>query len=267
MGVWGVMPPDDNTKPPIFLISFPENNTAYSTKNISLTLNVSIGDSSTAPSRWIQETHYKADWQPNTIQVYEYDPGPTYPSLPKKTEFSTTLNLTGLQSMPRFPPERIPEGKHSVVVYVDEIGKYDRESTVPMHIDYYFFHINSSSTVYFTIDTTSPKAALFSPENKTYDTADVQLNFAVNETASQVKYSLDGQQNVAVSDNTTLTGLSEGEHSVTVYAQDVAGNVGVSETIFFTVKIPFPTTLVTATAVTIAAFAAGLLVYFKKRRQ
>jgi hypothetical protein len=79
-------------------------------------------------------------------------------------------------------------------------------------------------------------------------------------------YSLDSQPKVQITGNTTLTGLSNGAHNLTVYAQDVAGNTGVSETVYFRVEIPFPTAPVAvASAVTVAVVGVGLLVYFKRR--
>jgi hypothetical protein len=108
-------------------------------------------------------------------------------------------------------------------------------------------------------------------ENQTYTSADVPLSFAVNETTSQTAYSLDGQENVtAVAGNTTLTGLPNGVHNVTVYAHDLAGNIGASETVTFTVAEepePFPTAPVAAASVaTVAVALVGLLVYFRKRK-
>jgi hypothetical protein len=55
---------------------------------------------------------------------------------------------------------------------------------------------------------------------------------------------------------------------VAVYATDLAGNAGASETNAFTVAKPepFPTTPVVASAVAAVAISAGILVYFKKHR-
>jgi hypothetical protein len=120
-----------------------------------------------------------------------------------------------------------------------------------------------------SIDITAPEIAVSSPENKTYCSTNVTLGFAVNETTSQISYSLDGQDNVTVAGNTTLAGLSVGVHNVTVYAVDEAGNVGASETIYFNVELsePFPTALVATASVTSAAvIGTGLLVCFKKRK-
>ena len=266
----GNVPPDDNTEPPKIIMFSPENNASYATSSIPLALNVSVGNSSTAVYCFIQKIYYQADWQPNTISVYEYDPGTLYPSYPKKTEISVTLNLTGLQSDPRFPPEKIPEGEHSVTVYVNEMGEYVSYSNSSLEVFYYFFHINSSSTVHFTIDNTRPTISVLSLENRTYDVSDIPLNFTVNETCSQITYSLDGQENVTISGNNTLTNLPNGEHYVTVYATDETGNTGTSKTIYFNVEVPepFPTTLVTvASATTSGIITAGLLVYLRKRKE
>jgi hypothetical protein len=131
-------------------------------------------------------------------------------------------------------------------------------------------YASGAACVTFTIDTTPPNVSIASPENITYYTFDVPLNFTVNEAVSQITYSLDGEDNVTVAGNTTLTGLSPGEYNVTVYAQDAVGNVGASETIYFnTAKKPepkpFPTTLVIVTIAAVAVISVGLLVYFKKR--
>jgi hypothetical protein len=84
-----------------------------------------------------------------------------------------------------------------------------------------------------------------------YDVVDVPLNFTVSESASKLSYVLDGQDDVPIEGNTTLTGLSAGVHNVTVYAWDAAGNVGASETITFTVET-FPSAPVVASVVSVA---------------
>ena len=65
----------------------------------------------------------------------------------------------------------------------------------------------------------------------------IPLTFTVNETTSWIGYSLDGQANVTITGNTNLAGLSLGPHSVVVYANDTAGNMGSSETVHFEVAI------------------------------
>jgi hypothetical protein len=122
----------------------------------------------------------------------------------------------------------------------------------------------------FIIDTILPKVSILSLENKTYSADSVPLNFTTSEPISHSTYSLDGQENVTVAGNTTLTELANGEHNLTVYATDEAGNMGASETIYFTVAVPepFPTSLVAVTSVaTVIVVGVALLVYFKKRKR
>ena len=145
----------------------------------------------------------------------------------------------------------LPEGSHTVTVYAENI-----------------FKLGSSDTVQFTVDTFPPSISLLSPENKTYGTTDISLDFRVNEAVSQISYVLDGQENWTIVGNTTLTGLANGDHNLTVYAQDNAGNIGASETISFSVEVPFPTTFVAAASVaSVSIVGAGLLIYFKKRKR
>ena len=239
------VPPDSNTEPPKIEIFSPENNTSYNTSNIDLHLKVSVGDSATADSRFLWDIQYEADWQPERVCVYELIPETNMPLL---TEFSTAINFTG-----------VSDGKHTVRVYATERGRYL----------YYVFEISGSSSVSFTVDTKPPKVSILSLENKTYSIASIQLNFTTNEPVSQIEYCLDRQQNVTITGNTTLTGLPNGDHNVTIYAIDEAGNTGVSKTIYFNVDVPapFPTTLVIACILSVAVVSIGLLVYFKKRKR
>jgi N-acetylneuraminic acid mutarotase len=82
--------------------------------------------------------------------------------------------------------------------------------------------------------TVPPKAQITSPENnKTYSA--VTLDFTINRGTQWVGYSVDNQANVTVGSKTKLSGLSEGAHNVTIYANDSLGNMGVSNTVFFAV--------------------------------
>jgi hypothetical protein len=98
------------------------------------------------------------------------------------------------------------------------------------------------------------------------------LNFTTNEKTSWIGYCLDRPANVAITGNTTLTELAEGSHSIVVYANDTAGNMGASETVFFTViqekpPEPFSTMLVTTASVaSIAVVGLRLLVYSRKHK-
>jgi hypothetical protein len=91
---------------------------------------------------------------------------------------------------------------------------------------------------------TVPAVSIVSPEDLTYASREVPLNFTVSESTSWMGYSLDRQANVTITANTTLTGLSEGTHSLTVYAKNVAGDVTSSATVYFTVDLSPPSVAV-----------------------
>ena len=139
-------------------------------------------------------------------------------------------------------------GSHNVTVYAEDKAG----------------NMATSETICFTIER-PPIISGLSVENKTYNQLDLPLDFTVNEPASWMGYSLDNEANVTLTGNTTLT-LKEGIHSITVYANDIAGNMATSETIYFTIEQVFPTIPVTAAVVTTASVGLGLLVYFKKRK-
>jgi hypothetical protein len=145
----------------------------------------------------------------------------------------------------------LPAGSHNVTVYATDAA----------------CNTGVSETIYFTVDDTAPVVSVLAPENRTYDVAEIQLNFTVSEQVSWIAYSLDSQPKVQITGNTTLTGLSNGAHNLTVHAQDVAGNTGVSKTVYFRLEIPFPTTPVAvASAAAVVVVGAVLLVHFKKRK-
>jgi len=106
------------------------------------------------------------------------------------------------------------------------------------------------------------------------------LNFSVSEPASWLGYSLDGEAAVTITRNTTLYGISDGTHTITVQAEDTTGSTGASKPITFKVETqqaaqptqpqsaPFPTTWIASSMVaSAAAVSAGLLFYFKKRKR
>ena len=143
----------------------------------------------------------------------------------------------------------LSDGNHSIIVYANDT----------------FGNFGSSSTVYFSVDTSPPIISILSPENGIYGAKEIELNFTTSEPVSWMAYRLDGEDNITIDKNITLAGLADGSHNLTVYAKDLVGNTGDSETIHFSIE-PFPTTLVVAaTATTIIVVVTGYLLY--KRRK
>jgi hypothetical protein len=247
----GEVAPPNGTKPPTISIFSPENNSAYASNNISLNFNVSIPESNNVSLNLI-ELYYRPSWQKLGINVYSH----LYYSYYSRP-IQLSINLTS-----------IPEGPHWLEVYAvarGEIVTRQDNNGIFFTTYYVIFKISGSSEVSFTIDTIPPKISILYVENKTYSTAAIPLNFITNERISQSTYSLDGHENVSITGNTTLTGLANGDHNLTIYSKDEAGNTGASETIYFRVEAPFPTTLVIASVIPVVVVGAGVLVYFKKR--
>jgi hypothetical protein len=91
------------------------------------------------------------------------------------------------------------------------------------------------------LDCMPPEVTIISPEEgMTYPTTSVDLIYTINELTRWVGYSLDRAENVTLIGNTTLDELPNGLHNLTIYAQDLAGNVG-SNTVNFEVFAIAPT--------------------------
>jgi len=85
-----------------------------------------------------------------------------------------------------------------------------------------------------------PIISILSPENRTYSTTSIPLSFTISETTSWIGYSLDGQANATITGNITLSDLFDGLHYVIVYANDTIGNMGMSNTVYFTIDTTPP---------------------------
>jgi hypothetical protein len=131
------------------------------------------------------------------------------------------------------------------------------------------FKMYSYSTVSFIKDLVPPRITVQSPQNTTYYSSEVKLDFTVTEGVSQILYNLDNKGNQTISGNSTLTGLLNGEHNMTLYVADLAGNAVSSKTLFFNVNSPEPFPIVpVAVAVAVIALAMVLsLLLFRRHRK
>lgn len=140
---------------------------------------------------------------------------------------------------------------------------------------------SSSGVVFFTVNVAVPRVMVDSPwQAKNYNINTLPLDFTVSEPVTSMSYSLDGEAIVPISGNTTLSGLSEGTHTIVVEAEDLAGSVGSSAPVKFTIATqtsgvqvgsessPFPTLLVAvALIVSASAVSFGLVAYFLRRKR
>jgi len=107
-------------------------------------------------------------------------------------------------------------------------GDTNRKRTVIMNED-------TALTALFAPEDAALKISVLFPQNTTYNTPDIPLEYTVNRYFYSTTYSLDGQANETVVGNTTLTGLSTGAHSIVIYIEDSPRKISASETIYFTV--------------------------------
>lgn len=133
--------------------------------------------------------------------------------------------------------EGTPEGVYYATAYYDI---YSQSTLYPYSSSLLFryelrFKINAVTVL-------NPLAvSILLPGNTIYAVNQAPLNFTVTEPTSWMGYSLDEQTEVTIAGNTTLTNLSDGTHSVVVYANDIAGNTATSIVVSFTVDTTPPT--------------------------
>ena len=166
--------------------------------------------------------------------------------------------------------DNLADGNHTLIVYAHYANGKEmsrsREFTVDIHYKPY-----------------TPELVILSPQNQTYTTTEVPLIWACDEQKIVADYTLDLLSHIplyayftlseheSLPGNTTLTGLSNGTHTLTVYVITERGTA--SQTVHFTVSPemqpePFPTALVaTASGASVAVVGAVLLVYFRKRKR
>jgi hypothetical protein len=280
----GEMIPPASATPPSIAILLPVNNGTCDKDFVILRLDAVVGQAPNSFPSYVfhglalSKLCFRADWLENETEVngssefsYVYNSSGTsenfYDNFYGRTtgSYSCDLRLEG-----------IPDGNHIITVDATERGYYYYvQGGVSFH--YYGYSISAVSSVNFTVDTV-PIVSFLSFENTTIDVSDVPLNFTVNQVVSKITYCLDGQENVTISGNTTLAGLPNGKHNITIYAMDETGNIGASKTITFTVasESPSESTLELFPAVPVAAVsgtlavvvaAAVFLVHFGKRQK
>ncbi len=160
--------------------------------------------------------------------------------------------INGFATLPE-----MPEGTHYITVY----GKYE----FPMVYHGVAFY---NRTVCFTInDGNPPVITQQSIENKSYSQSNLQMNFQVDELTSWTGYCLDGKANATATENLTLTELSPGSHTLTLYANDKAGNMGKSETVYFTIVQPFPAMPILAGTIVAITLLSATFFHSKKNQK
>ncbi len=146
---------------------------------------------------------------------------------------------------------RLSDGLHNIVVYASDLAG----------------NVGLSDKIYFALDTVPPEISLLSPKNQTYATGELLLNFTLNEIASWIGYSIDGQENATITCNINLPDVAYGTHTINVYANDTGGNMVAVKTVHFSIAEPFPSLWIVALTAVIAAGGTILFLNFHRDKK
>jgi hypothetical protein len=222
--------------PPVISVSSPQNNALYSEE---YTISVSVE---------------KAQYGDYFSDIYEV----TY-TIDNKSVTAYDTAVLGLSSYnTSFAGPNLTTGNHTLTVKATGI------LYKPMR-DY--FLVDKTVTLYFFTHR-APSIKLLTNQSANNPVSSFSLNFTVDEPTSWLGYSLDNSRNVTIGANTTLTGLSVGNHSLVIFGNSTFGDMARSETTNFTAKDPeatLPLVVIAPVAFAII-FVLGLGLYFKRRR-
>ena len=120
----------------------------------------------------------------------------------------------------------LPNGEYSITVFATD---YDY-NTAPSQTEYFIINSNEPYVL--------PKVTIKSPINQTYSTNQLLLDYSVDQPILWTAYSLDGGDNITAIPNLRLYPLTNGSHTLTVYAGGIPGGEAGSATVNFNVSIP-----------------------------
>ena len=135
----GSVPPDSKTKPSIVTILSPMNNSMHTTDTLSLSVNVTLPESSTALGTILYFVICQTDWQKNETRLYQNGIDNSIESQIPGDEnhyFQGSLSF-----------EKVPAGNHNITIIAVAGGWYPGGYG---NCGFYRFRITGSSTVLFT---------------------------------------------------------------------------------------------------------------------
>ena len=227
LGLVGLVEANFSYAPPIIAINSPANGATYYTSDVSVNLTVTCRG--------------------------------TYPYLPKfaicgldgENPISLTFVSLDLATLGQYSGTVIFDIESGSGTF-NHVSQGSHNLTAEVHLmNYEGANIkiiyNVSSTFNVDLPTpTNPPAINLSLGNRTYDKPVVPLVFNVNDSTSWIGFSIDNQANVTIRGNVTLTDLTEGNHTIAIYANDTYGNMGKSDVAYFNVSLPISTPTHTA---------------------
>lgn len=147
----------------------------------------------------------------------------------------------------------VPDGVHSIVLYGKTLNGL----------------VFSSEPFSFWVDTGEPQITFLSIENNTtYHTLDLELIFHLSESSPEIKYTLNGDnqiQTAVINGNTSLLNLPSGSYSLVLSARDSVSTHVSFQSVDFSIENPSPVLLLVGTF-SVIIISIVLLVYFKKRK-
>jgi hypothetical protein len=253
-----VAAPDSVKLPEILLIS-PINNTFLPSRDISFSFNVSVPQPNNQPLP-LSELSYQTSWESERRLI---DIEALYRQHSNNFPFNIKVNFAEL-----------PEGRHWIAINATATGFAGWNGTatgsgdygIPIIYEYYLtYNVTRNEIVYFVIDTIPPIITINGLENNIYS-PNVNLIFNTSELTSKSAYSLDGEEKIPITSNISLEDLNIGFHNLTLYAWDLAGNAGISQTTTFYVQNPLMLPTVGFIGA-IAILSIGLVLYFKNHKK
>ncbi len=214
-------PETPDTSPPSIVMQSPANSTTYSVNTIAYSVIIN------KPSSWF----YNDSVHGKVVSVsYVLDGGQRYITIADVSQ-----NESEYQSPKSMKLEgnltELSEGKHDLRVQVKSTSYYYPPERANSGVYGWWkmppeeYNLDTySDRVYFVIDVTRPTVSIISPENTRYNVSVVPLDFMVSESVSEITYVLDGES-ATIAGNRTLTGLSGGEHNLSVCVRDAAARV------------------------------------------
>ena len=197
-----------NWSPPELAISSPLQNETYRS-NVPLALTITL--SGYGPNlEKMKNLYYSLDGKPDVVIAFSYPHEYT-----AYTPIIVTEWISGLGN-----------GEHTLLIHgLTDMG-HVFSSNVTFHVD----------TITPISDDSVPRIIVQSPKNETYMGfgSGLPLNYSVSKPIVWATYSINNQANVTIFGNKTIGEYKVGANNMTVYAVDATGNVGVSETVYFT---------------------------------
>jgi len=232
----------------IFNLVSPTENTLPENGTVNVCFNMRVVDPDALCAN-VYATGYQGDWMQAKAQC---------PLVEGDTYFQTQIVHFRRYN---FTVGDVPFGEHTLNVTAHTQGRYMKDDTECI------FEIDKTVSVKFFVHA-NPVITFLSAQNANSSEPSFPLNFTVDHAVSEMNYSLDGQEPQPLTGNTTLTDLTSDHHNVTVYATDEYGYSGISDTLFFNVDAPkFSVAPFIAASIIALISAAGLLVYFRKRKR